>query len=59
MKIREIVTEIDKITGARECGLLIPPSKGKTFHFYTGKYDGIINNDLVLFIIAKIFTQML
>jgi len=39
--------------------LTLPPqSKGKTFNFYTAKYDGIVNNNLFLFIIAEIFAQM-
>jgi len=37
---------------------LPPPWKGKTFHFYTGKYDGIENNDFFSFIIAEILVQM-
>lgn len=60
LMIREIVTEIDKVYWRLERGLgrkntknessrrkrftLIPLSKGKTFYFYTGKYDGVVNN---------------
>jgi len=37
---------------------LPPPPKGKIFHFYIGKYDEFVNNDLFSFLIAEIFTQM-
>ncbi len=37
---------------------LPPPWKSKTFHFYTVKYDGIVNSYLFSFIITEIFAQM-